>query len=68
MDIKTVQKRLRDAYVPEAVNDNKIASTSQENQLRLITSTGEHLVHTLTESGYQLVNSGFSMRLVQRIS
>ncbi len=68
MDIHNVQKRLRDAYVPRAANNNNVASSTQGIQLWFFTDTGEHLTPTLTDSGYQLVNTGFSMRLVQRIS
>lgn len=68
MDIHNVQKRLRDAYVPNAENDNNVTSSAQGIQLWLFTDTGERLTFTLTDSGYQLLNTGFSMRLVQRIS
>lgn len=68
MDIKTVQKRLRDAYVPNATNDNNVASVSRGIQLWLFADTGERLALTLTDSGYQLINTGFSMSLVKGIS
>lgn len=68
MDIHNIQKRLRDAYVPSAKNDNKIGSSTQGIQLWLFTQTGERLMLTLTDSGYQLLNTGFSARLVQGIS
>jgi hypothetical protein len=68
MHILNIQKRLRDAYVPGAENDNKIVSSKQGIQLWLFTETGERLALTLTDSGYQLINTGFSARLVQGIS
>lgn len=68
MDIRTLQKRLCDAYVPKAESEHRSALLHINIPSRFFTETGESLINTLTETGYQLTNTQFSMRLVQRIS